>query len=157
MDNDRDGSVDLVDPGCVNVTDNDETDPQVVLVPSSSGTMPLLSPFPLVRLRGRILSSGSTISLLSVRAPRGSRVTIMCRGPRGSCPRARWTKTTTRSATRVRVFERRMKSGTVVRIFVTKPGFIGKYTRFTIRRKKAPLRTDACSRPNVTSLDCPPG
>ena len=143
------------------MTDNDETDPQVVLVPSSSGSsatsMPLLSPFPLVRLRGRIMSTGSTISLLSVRAPRGSRVTIMCRGPKGSCPRAKWTRTTTRSATRVRVFERRMKSGTVVRIFVTKAGFIGKYTRFTIRRKKAPLRADACSRPNVTSLDCPPG
>lgn len=126
-----------------------------MLVPSSSGAMPLLSPFPLVRLRGRILSTGSTISLLSVRAPRGSTVTIMCRGPARSCPRAKWTRTTTASAIRVRAFERRMKSGTTVRIFVTKPGFIGKYTRFTIRRKRAPLRADACSRPNNTSLACP--
>ena len=156
LDNDVDGRVDLADPGCVTVADNDETDPQIVLIPSSSdATPPLLSPFPVVRLRGRIASSGSTISLLSVRAPPGSRVTVTCRGPKGSCPRATWARTTTGSAIRVRAFERRMKSGTVVRIFVTKPGFIGKYTRFTIRRKKAPLRADACSRPNNTSLTCP--
>ncbi|HWI08332.1 MAG TPA: hypothetical protein VNT54_12565, partial [Solirubrobacteraceae bacterium] len=147
---------DLADPGCVGVTDNDETDPQVVLVGSSSTGTPLLTPFPLVRLRGRILSTGVTISLLSVRAPKGSKVTVTCRGPARSCPRSKWTKTTGSTATRVRVFERRkMRSGTILRIFVTKRGFVGKYTRFTIRRKKAPLRADSCSRANVTPLRCP--
>ena len=156
LDNDADGSVDLADVGCVNAADNDETDPQVVLMPSSSGTTRLLSPFPVVRLRGRIMSTGATITLLTVRAPRGSKVTVTCRGRARSCPRAKWSKTLRSTATRVRLFERRkMRSGTILRIYVTKRGFFGKYTRFTVRRKKAPLRTDACARANITVLRCP--
>jgi hypothetical protein len=40
------------------------------------------------------------------------------------------------------LFERRIRAGTVLRIFVTKPGFVGKYTRFTVRRATAPARVD---------------
>ena len=32
-------------------------------------------------------------------------------------------------------------------VFVTKPGMIGKYTRFKIRKAKAPTRTDRCLMP----------
>jgi len=35
----------------------------------------------------------------------------------------------------------------VLQIRVTKSGEIGKYTSFTIRRKKLPVRVDACLRP----------
>jgi len=55
---------------------------------------------------------------------------------------------------RLRRFERRMRSGTILRIFVTKPGFVGKYTRFRIRSAGTPARRDACARPDVTSFSC---
>jgi hypothetical protein len=153
-DNDGDGVADGSDPGCASVTDNDESEPTVLASSASAGTLPLLTPFPVIRMSGRILASGVRVELLSVKAPSGSKITILCKGPRKSCPRSR-TTTTTSGSTRIRSFERRLRSGTVLRIFVTKPGFVGKYTRFTIRRRKAPLRADACSRPNNTSLTCP--
>jgi hypothetical protein len=154
LDNDGDGLADGSDPGCSSVTDNDESEPTVLASSSSNGALPLLTPFPIIRMSGRILRSGVRVDLLSVRGPSGSRITIFCKGPGKSCPRSR-TTTTTRGAKRIRSFERRLRSGTVLRIFVTKPGFVGKYTRFTIRRAKAPLRSDACARPNNTSLTCP--
>ena len=61
----------------------------------------------------------------------------------------------TSTPTRFRAFERRLRAGTVLRIFVTRSGFIGKYTRFTVRRNMAPRRADACARPNVTLRTCP--
>jgi hypothetical protein len=154
LDNDGDGRSDGSDQGCDSVTDNDESEPTVLASSSARPALPLLSPFPIVRMSGRIHSSGVSISLLSVRGPRGARITVICRGPGKSCPRRR-TTTTTKGATRLRSFERRLRAGTVLRIFVTKAGFVGKYTRFTIRRGKAPQRTDACSRPDITSLICP--
>ncbi len=153
-DNDGDGKVDYpADPGCVSTNDNDETNPQVVVrLPSNSQS--LLSPFPVVRLRAQILNSGIRVSLLTVQAPAGSRITIICRGRRRSCPRAKSTRVTTGRRVRFRGFERRMRSGTVLRIFVTKPGFVGKYTRFTIRRHSAPSRDDACALPDNRSVTC---
>jgi len=44
----------------------------------------------------------------------------------------------------VRSFERHLRAGTLVEVFVTRPGLIGKYTRFRIRRRGAPARTDLC-------------
>lgn len=153
-DNDGDGLTDGSDLGCVSVTDDDESGPPSIAASSSNAPLPLLSPFPIVRMSGRILSNGVRVDLLSVRGPRGSKITVTCRGPGRSCPRRR-TTTTTRGTTRIRSFERRLRSGTVLRIFVTKAGFVGKYTRFTIRKRKAPLRSDACARANNTSLTCP--
>ena len=48
-----------------------------------------------------------------------------------------------------------MRAGTRLRIFVTRPGTVGKYTRFTIRARSAPARVDACARPDSTSIVCP--
>ena len=158
LDNDIDGKVDAADPGCVAVTDNDETDPQVVIVPSSTEAAPtpaMLTPFPIVRLRGRIADGGVRVNLLSVTAPKGARVTVLCRGPDFSCPAGRTARTSTGRSVRFRSYERRMRNGTIVRIFVTKAGMIGKYTRFTIRRGKAPARVDACARPDRTAFTCP--
>ena len=152
-DNDNDGRSDFgFDPGCSSVLDNDETDPLVIGASSPA----LLSPFPIVRLRGRLARHGVLVNLLTVQAPAGSRVTIKCRGPRRSCP---GTGTSTRPATgprvRFRLYERALSAGTTLRIFVTKQGFLGKYTRFTIRRGAAPARIDSCARPNNTSVSCP--
>ncbi|MDP8908519.1 MAG: hypothetical protein M3N47_05225, partial [Chloroflexota bacterium] len=141
-DNDGDQKVDFgADPGCSSPGDNDESDPAVVVV-SSSASPRLLSPFPVVRLRGQILTGRVRISLLTVRAPIGSRITITC-SVRRACPRRTSKRVTTTRTVRFRAFERRqLRVGTILRIYVTKPGFVGKYTRFKIRRRGAPLRSD---------------
>jgi len=107
-----------------------------------------------VRLRGRILTSGIRVDRLTVQAPAGSHITIMCHGPRRSCPRAKSTRLTTGPSVRFRRFERRLRPRTVLRIFVTKSGFVGKYTRFKIRRHSAPARSDGCARPNAIQITC---
>jgi hypothetical protein len=45
-----------------------------------------------------------------------------------------------------RRLERRLPAGTVLRVSVTKPGTIGKFTRFILRRGTAPARRDLCLR-----------
>ena len=102
----------------------------------------VLEPFPVVRIRGRITRTGASISLLLVRAPVGARVSLRCRGR--ACPMRRLARATTARSLRVRSFERHLGAGTLVEVFVTRPGLIGKYTRFRIRRRGAPARTDLC-------------
>jgi hypothetical protein len=88
-----------------------------------------LDPFPIVRARGRILRRGVVIDLLSVRAAPGVRVTVRCYG-RG-CPRrvARVQIAAAHRGVRVHAFERWLSNGAVLRIFVTDPRRLGKYTR----------------------------
>ena len=53
---------------------------------------------------------------------------------------------------RIRAFERSLRSGTRLVIYVMQKGRIGKYTRFTIRAGKSPARKDLCvngSRPSA--------
>ena len=46
----------------------------------------------------------------------------------------------------------------IVRVFVTKPGTIGKYTRIRIRGGKPPARADRCLPPSSwTPMKCPAG
>jgi hypothetical protein len=41
-------------------------------------------------------------------------------------------------------------------ILISKPGEIGKYTRFTVRRHRLPLRVDTCLDPSgVSPVVCP--
>ena len=55
-----------------------------------------------------------------------------------------------------RRFERSLRFGTTVEILVSKPGEIGKYTRFAIRRGKLPERVDMCLDPaGLKPLVCP--
>ena len=113
---------------------------------------PLLSPFPVIRIRGRLTTRGAVITLLSVRAPRGARVAISCKG-RG-CPK----RVRARTATLVRfpTVNGHLRAGAVIEVRVTKSGTVGKYTRFTIRRGKAPLRRDSCLASNGTRpIRCP--
>jgi hypothetical protein len=151
-DNDLDGKIDFpADPGCTSAADNDETD--VALGGSSTGTR-ILSPFPVVRMRGRVFPSSVLITLLTVRAPKASRVTTYCKG--SSCPRKRLAVVAGRQTVRVRKFERRLRAGTVLRIYVTKTGYIGKYTRFTVVKGRPPVRVDRCARkPGSAPRSCP--
>jgi hypothetical protein len=152
IDNDGDGKIDLADPGCVNSTDNDETDPPppvFVSVPATPAATPsgprFLSPFPIVRVRGRLRPHGVTIDLLNVRAPRGSRIEVRCRGRR--CPRRRQVRRARPSAMRFRAFERTLPAGVMLEVFVTRSGRIGKYVSFKIRAGRPPLRRDRCVLP----------
>jgi PKD repeat protein len=117
---------------------------------SSAGRFSLLSPFPIIRIRGRADATAVHVDLLSVQAPRGSRITARCRG--ASCPRRAIATTAISSSrpVRLRGLERRFGNGTVLEIRVTKAGRIGKYTRFSMRRGRAPLRRDLCLRPGTT-------
>jgi hypothetical protein len=121
----------------------------------------LLSPFPIVRIAGRITPSGTRVRLLRVSAPLGSTISVRCQGR--SCPFRKQVRRTppglrsqTSVALRVRRLERLLLPGVRVRIFVTKAGAIGKYTKFRFRGGKAPVRTDRCLLPGAwTPAQCP--
>lgn len=114
----------------------------------------LMQPFPIVRIAGSLTARGARLRLLTVQAPIGTRVTVACRGP--GCK----TKSESRLATAsskgknnkapgavllsFHRFERPLRAGAILKILVSKPGEIGKYTRFVIRLHKPPVRKDSC-------------
>jgi Bacterial Ig-like domain len=118
----------------------------------------LLSPFPLVRISGTLTSSGARITLLSVRAPRGAlvRVTVSpsCSRKRHAPRRCRVLHAAgtvgRRDAIDFRGLARAYRSGTVIVVRVWRADLIGKYTRFTIVRGRAPRRVDQCLVPSST-------
>jgi hypothetical protein len=118
----------------------------------------LLSPFPLVRISGTLTSAGARIRLLSVHAPRGAlvRITVSpaCSRKGRSSRRCRVLKaagTVGKSAViGFRGLARAYRSGTVIVVRVWRADRIGKYTRFTIVRGKAPRRVDQCLVPEAT-------
>ena len=104
-----------------------------------------MRPFPVVRIAGVVLPYGAAVKVLSVRAPRGAQVRVRCRG-RG-CPVGSVARTSATGLLRFERFERRLRAGIALELFIRKPGTIGKYTRFLIRAGKAPARVDRCLTP----------
>jgi hypothetical protein len=127
----------------------------------------LMSPFPVVQMAGTVTRRGIRVRHLNVEAPPGANVVVRCHG-RG-CPLRRQTQTARlqTSATappagavgvvRIRQLDGRLlRGGAVVKLFVTKPGTIGKYTRVKIRRARPPERLDLCLMPDqVEPVACP--
>jgi hypothetical protein len=114
----------------------------------------LLSPFPIVRLAGGVTSSGPRIDLLTVRAPKGARALVRCRG-RG-CPAKRAEKVVRRSRLRFKAFEGATRKGVVLEVLVRRGDRIGKFTRFKFRRSSRPLRSDGCLWPRTSRMaPCP--
>jgi len=115
--------------------------------PQAAASRPaqLLLPFPIVRIAGRVSGRSTRIRLLEVRAPVGSRIRVKCKGP--GCPKRDLTAAGKRTPVRFRKMRRRLGAGAVVEVFVRANGRIGKYTRFRIRRNRAPLRNDMCLPP----------
>jgi len=106
---------------------------------------PLLSPRPVVRLAGVLTRTGAKISLLTVRAPVCSTVTVRCRGTR--CPVRRVSALTGRGLLRFHEFDgSKLAAGTQLEVLVRRRDRIGKYTRFRIRRGAPPARMDSCLR-----------
>jgi hypothetical protein len=115
--------------------------PPVAAPPVAGAPAPrLMTPFPVVRVKGWLTARGARITLLSVRAPRGARIEIACRGAR--CPVPKLAQTA--AVERLRRFERELRAGTRLEIAVTKPGAIGKWTVIVIRRGATPRRADGC-------------
>lgn len=113
------------------------------------GSMPpLMQPFPVVRIAGTDTGSGVKLGLLTVQQiPAGAKITVRCKG-RG-CPIKVATRVAVASkrgvaAVEFRRFERSLPFGLTLEVLVSKPGEIGKYTRFAIRRSKLPERVDMC-------------
>lgn len=121
---------------------------------------PLMQPFPVVRIAGSYYTRGVKLRLLRVQQmPAGARVTVRCKGH--GCP--------LKSASRLAVsnghggaqiefkrFERWLPAGVSLEILVSKPGEIGKYTRFRARRARPPERVDMCLEAMGTKpLACP--
>jgi hypothetical protein len=154
-DNDGDGKIDYpADRGCSSAADDDEADTQIVYVLPTPVRPRLLTPFPIVRIRGRSDRRGVLIDLLSIRAPSASQVSIYCTG--ASCPRRRLAIRAHGATVRVRQFEHRLRGGSSLKVYVTKPGFVGKYTRFRFKANRPPLRFDRCAlEPGTPPRPCP--
>jgi PKD repeat protein len=108
----------------------------------------LMSPFPVIRIAGTVMRDGALISVLSVRAPRDARVQVRCEG-RG-CPVDSVATTAATRLVRFRKFERKLRAGTRLKLFVRQTDRIGKYTRFLIRAGAPPKRLDLCLFPGRT-------
>ena len=114
----------------------------------------MMSPFPVIRIAGTVMRDSARIRVLSVRAPRGSRVRVRCEG-RG-CPVGSVVTTAATRLVRFPKFERRLRAGIRLKLFVRQADRIGKYTRFLIRRGAPPKRLDLCLFPGRTApARCP--
>ena len=119
--------------------------------PASADSATLVSPFPVVRLRGRLTPSGLRVLLLTVSGPRGARVSVECHG-RG-CPSGRFARAVPSRGPRLvamRHVRRTLRPGARLEVFVTQPGRVGKYTKFVIRRHGDPSRSDRCLEPGAS-------
>jgi hypothetical protein len=114
----------------------------------------LMTPFPIVRIAGRLLPRGAQVRLLVVTAPRGAVVTARCRGT--GCPLGPLRRRSHGRPLRIRGLERRLAARTRVEILVRQRGLVGKYTRFRIRAGgRPPLRDDLCLPPGRrTPVSC---
>jgi hypothetical protein len=129
----------------------------------TSPTATLMQPFPVVSIAGSEGAVNVKITLLSVQAPIGASVTVGCSG--GGCPvnhrvtlRAGGVGNHHSGAVLItfKRFQRTLRPGAVLQITVSQAGFIGKYTRFTIRRNRPPSRQDACVAPGTGKrMACP--
>jgi hypothetical protein len=127
-----------------------------------SRPLTLMAPFPVVRIGGVLTSYGVNLSTITAQAPPGALVRVTCRGRH--CPRASETRLAVSSGKRkagmvllvFRRFERSLSAGVTLQIRIFKPGQIGKYTRFTIRHGRLPMRVDSCVDPTgTTPIPCP--
>jgi hypothetical protein len=109
---------------------------------------PLMQPFPVVRIAGSYDAKGVKLRLLRVQQmPAGARVTVRCKGH--GCPLKSFSRLAVSNGHGVaqiefKRFERWLPAGVSLEILVSKPGEIGKYTRFRARRAKPPERVDMC-------------
>lgn len=108
-----------------------------------------MRPFPTVRISGVVFTRGAQISRLTVRAPRGARITISCFGK--GCPNRRVKRVARGKSIHVPAYETYLRSGVRLVITISRKGYISKVTTIRIRKQKAPLRSDLCRVPGATT------
>jgi PKD repeat protein len=129
-------------------------------VTASPSTLRWLDPFPVVRIRGRTTRSGVFLDMFTVRAPAGALIELRCAGH--GCPTRRVrklvkSKSAKPSTIRLKALEGALPAGIRIQVLVTQKDVVGKYTSFTIRRIKLPVRTDRCLMPGSgRPVACPP-
>jgi hypothetical protein len=139
-------------PGQGGFTSGGQTGPGTTPAPGTS--LAFIDPFPVVRISGRFAGRRTRLTRVTVRAPRGARVRIACKG-RG-CPYRR--RAIAVKLLRVRALQRSYRPKARIEIRVTQARKIGKYTRVRTRRGKAPVRIDRCLMPGKTRpVRCPTG
>ena len=109
-----------------------------------------------VRIKGSVLGGHTKVKRLLVRAPQGANVLVRCRGK--SCPKkaSQASRLSMGRQLRFKQLERRMRPGTRIIVRVTKPGFVGRATTFSMRKGAAPKRADLCLPPGAkTPTSCP--
>jgi len=128
-------------------------------IPVTSPPLVLMRPFPIVRITSSDTNSGAVVHLLRVQASAGARVTVTCKGH--GCPIQSAARSAVSHKGKVAPleflrFERSLRAGITLIIRVSKPGQIGKYTSFVVRRGRLPLRTDTClASAGVKPIACP--
>ncbi len=113
-------------------------------------SFPLMRPFPSVRIVTTRSGGRLHLKALTVEAPAGATVAVACKGK--GCPVRSLSRLVTRPkgkssglpAVTFPRLQRALPAGIALEIRVTQRGRIGKFTRFTIRKGKLPLRADAC-------------
>jgi hypothetical protein len=104
-----------------------------------------LSPFPVVRIKGWLTTTGARVTMLTVRAPRGAKISVRCRGQH--CPRKRFARAT--RLVHLHPYERLLRGSMTLQISITRKGFVGKRTVIVLRNHKTPKRRDLCLYPGV--------
>ena len=142
------------------VTDaNGSSDIATHTISMSTPPPSVISPFPIVRIVGIVKRKGVRIKLLAVRLGPAARAVVACRGRR--CPAKSQAGALPASGkgtawVRFHRFERFLRAGVALEIRVSKAGKIGAFTRYAIRRRKLPARTDSCLDPGgVAPIACP--
>jgi Bacterial Ig-like domain/PKD domain len=130
----------------------------------TAAALKLMQPFPIVRIAGVETGNGVKVRLLTVQAPLSTKVVVTCKG-HGCKTKSESRVATASSKNKTKAgavtlafqrFERPLRVGVVLQIRVSKEGEIGKYTSFTIRKHKLPLRFDACLQPTSSKpIACP--
>ena len=114
----------------------------LTVTPAPKAKAGFLSPSPVVTISGSILSTGMRVKHLTIRAPRGALVTVACRGK--GCGAQRRRKRVKRTTVSFKTYQRFLRAGTKLEIYVRKANAIGDFTRYRIRAGKFPVRTDGC-------------
>ncbi|MDX6692293.1 MAG: hypothetical protein QOG15_3750 [Solirubrobacteraceae bacterium] len=124
-------------------------------------TLTKLKPFPVIRIKGFATTNGAQVTLLSVKAKVGVIIVSHCTGKKKSqCPYKRRVQQIKGTAGRTKTvhvngFERGFRAGVELRIFAVSSDRIGKFTRYVIRSRRTPRRTDRCVRGvALTPLPC---
>jgi hypothetical protein len=111
---------------------------------------PYLSPFPAVRVKGRLTLTGVRISSFRILAPPGSRVRVVCIGGRRlGCPYRARRFAQRRRALTIGSLQRNLQGGVRLKVYVRRGRTIGKYAGYRIRVLRLPVRTDACLFPGT--------